>query len=179
MRILIIILLGALAATAYAEVYKWVDADGRVHYSDLPQPHAQNARQTKTKANIIETETQPFATKIAAQKNPIMFFSFDDCGSACNQAQAFLEKRGVPYKLKNSEADRAELKKLTGDMQVPVLVVGKQTPRVGYEETTWSRMLDTAGYPKSNPLGGKSSVQQPLTSVPPAKSKLPSALLPL
>ncbi len=42
-RVLLVALLAALAAPAFAagQMYRWVDAEGRVHYSDKPQPGAE------------------------------------------------------------------------------------------------------------------------------------------
>ncbi len=38
MRTLMIISLALLSLVAQATVYKWVDKDGKVHYSDEPTP---------------------------------------------------------------------------------------------------------------------------------------------
>jgi glutaredoxin len=104
-------------------------------------------------ANVIETDGQPFETKLAAEKNPVILYSFEDCDS-CVTARMLLDKRGIPYTLKNTEQDKIQLQKLTGDTIIPVIVVGKQTPRQGFEVNAWNSMLDQAGYPKSNPLAG-------------------------
>lgn len=37
-RILILAVLALLALPAYSELYKWVDSQGKVHYSDTPPP---------------------------------------------------------------------------------------------------------------------------------------------
>ena len=42
-----LILLTCLFNSAYAEVYKWVDADGKVHYGD--RPNSDSAREIKVK----------------------------------------------------------------------------------------------------------------------------------
>lgn len=70
----------------------------------------------------------------------------------CVAGETYLAKRGVPFTLKNQGEDKLVLKKLTGDNQVPVLVVGNQPPIKGFLESEWSELLDLAGYPKSNPL---------------------------
>ncbi len=170
--ICLLILLYGLSISANAQVYKWTDAQGQVHYGDLPPPQAKNLEQKKVSGNIIETDTEPYETKLAVQKNPVTLYSFAECGDPCTKAQALLDKRGVPYKLKNTDPDRAELRALTGDNRIPVLVVGKQTPRRGFEEGAWNLMLDQAGYPKSNPLAGlrKAAAKAPVTGAEPTKS---------
>lgn len=169
--ICLLILLCGLSISANAQVYKWTDTQGKVHYGDMPPPQAKNLEQKKASGNIIETDAEPYETKLAAQKNPVALYSFTECGDPCTKAQALLDKRGVPYKLKNTEQDKAELRALTGDNQIPVLVVGKQTPRQGFEEGAWNLMLDQAGYPKSNPLAGlrKAAVKAPITGTEPTK----------
>ncbi len=40
-RLLVAVVLSAVLGTAHAGVYKWVDADGNITYSDRPQPGAE------------------------------------------------------------------------------------------------------------------------------------------
>lgn len=44
------LLLASLSLGAHAEIYKWVDTDGTVHYSDI-KPNAKNATSIKTNSN--------------------------------------------------------------------------------------------------------------------------------
>jgi len=63
MRVTLFTLMAALAATAApAAVYKWVDADGVIHYSD--QPH-ENAEKVQLKA--LQTYSPPKTPPTAAQ----------------------------------------------------------------------------------------------------------------
>jgi hypothetical protein len=48
------------------------------------------------------------------------------------------------------EKSRADLKRVSGGDEVPVLVVGKQVTK-GYLADTWHTALDSAGYPRSGP----------------------------
>ena len=152
--ILFLLLLGSLVWPAMAEIYKWTDASGKVQYSDTPPPPetAKNVEQKNLTGNVVETDSQTFESKLAAQKNPVTLYFFDPCGDPCAKAKALLEKRGVPYTLKNQEQDKVELKNLTGATNMPVLVVGKSSPLEGFEEGAWNSSLDQAGYPKSDPL---------------------------
>jgi glutaredoxin len=142
----------SLSCTCQAQVYKWKDAQGNMHYSDTPPIDVKNIETKNLKANFVDSDTQPFATKLAAQKNPVILFSFAGCGDPCNQAQAYLDKRGIPYTLKNTDKDKEILQKLTGSLEVPVLVVGDKIPKRGFLEDSWASLLDDAGYPKDNPL---------------------------
>lgn len=153
-NVLFLLVLGLSAGLLHAaELYKWRDADGHVHYSDQPPPpNAKSVERKSGKGNLIESDTLPFETQLVAKKFPVTLYAFEDCGEPCRNAEAYLTGRGIPYTLKNKEEDKAAMVKLTGDNQMPVLVVGKQPPLKGYQEAQWGDLLDLAGYPKSNPL---------------------------
>ncbi|HEY0268081.1 MAG TPA: glutaredoxin family protein [Methyloradius sp.] len=162
------ILVASVSGICQAQVYKWKDAQGNMHYSDTPPMDVKNIETKNVKANVVDTDAQPFATKLAAEKNPVSLYSFTGCGDPCAQAQAYLDKRGVPYTLKNTDEDKAALQKLTGSLQVPVLVVGSKIPKRGFLEESWASLLDEAGYPKDNPLAAvKKTSAKPAPAVQP------------
>jgi glutaredoxin len=146
----------ASAPLAAAQLYQWKDAQGRMMYSDHPPPASiRNAQQKSFKGNLIETG-ESYATKTAREKHPITLYA-SACGAPCDQARKLLIDRGSPFSNKDPQASpdaQAELKKLTGKLSVPVLVVGSE--RIdGYETELWNAALDRAGYPKSAPPGSK------------------------
>lgn len=148
----------AVAAT----MYRWVDAEGNVHYTDQPPPTTAQGVQKMRPAGIVEdTSQQPYAVQQAARKYPVVLY-VSDCGEVCDKAREHLKRRGVPYTAKNpQETDVAEaLKKLIGGLQVPVLAVGSSVEK-GYEAGAWDAALDAAGYPKSNPLGRPAPAKSP------------------
>lgn len=173
--LLLLILLSGFSISTVAEIYKWENTQGQVYYSDKFPPPPAKAEQKKVTANVIETDAEPYETKMAAQKNPVTLYVFSGCGEGCDRAKVLLDKRGIPYSLKNTDADHEYLKKITGNTRMPVLIVGKQTPRQGFEEETWNSMLNRAGYPKNNPLAGlrKKSAKAPPQAKPdtPANKK--------
>ena len=75
------------------------------------------------------------------------------CGLGCEAARGLLNRRGVPFKEVDpgQPEDAAKLKEVTGDMLVPVLLVGSAIMLKGFEESAWQSALDTAGYPKTPP----------------------------
>lgn len=160
--ILMLLAIAALPAHAAGDLYKWRDAEG-VHYSDQPPPvGAKSVERKSAKGNVIDSDTMPFQTQEAAKKNPVTLYSFKECGDPCTSAESYLAKRGIPFALKNQEQDKLAVQKLTGDMQVPVMVVGTQSPLKGFQESQWGELLDLAGYPRTNPLGNLKKV--PATS---------------
>jgi hypothetical protein len=74
MRTLALALCMALAVNASAQVYKWVDAQGRVQYSDQPPPDAKTQRlkiRNSGQTEKVPTAAAPSATPdIAAGMDP-------------------------------------------------------------------------------------------------------------
>jgi len=134
-----------------AELYRWVDDDGKVHYTDQPPPAgAKKVEEKNLSTSTIDTSELPYATRQAIKKSPVTLYA-NDCGEPCKQARDHLTQRGIPYSAKNpqtSPADAQALTKLVGAAYVPVLVVGGAASK-GYEKGAWDAALDAAGYPKS------------------------------
>ena len=146
----------ASAPLAAAQLYQWKDAQGRMMYSDQPPPpNVANAQQKSFKGNLIETG-ESYATKTAREKYPVSLYA-SACGIPCDEARALLTARGIPFSNKDPQSSpeaQAALKKLTGRLSVPVLVVGSDKID-GFEAGQWNAALDRAGYPKSAPPGSK------------------------
>jgi len=177
-RILILaaIMIGtASAPLAAAQLYQWKDAQGRMVYSDQPPPpNVRNAQQKSFKGSVIEG-SESYATKVAREKSPITLYA-SACGAPCDQARQLLSGRGVPYSSKDPQASpeaQADLQKLTGKLNVPVLVVGADKID-GFETGQWQAALDRAGYPKSA-LPGRKPVPQTAAApaTPPATPATP------
>lgn len=176
MRRVVLFLLAGLAFSAHAQLYKWTDSEGRIHYSDLPQhPSTKGVKETKLFSNVIQTDDMPFEMKESARKNPITLYTFDKCGEPCKLAQELLDKRGVPYIIKNGIEFKAELQKLGSADKMPVILIGSKVIRQGFLESSWNRALDEAGYPKSNPLA---NLRKKTVKAPPDPEKTPAALAP-
>ena len=56
-------------------LYRWVDAEGKVHYSDQPPPkEIKKVGQPKLGTSTIETSDLPFETKRAAENYPVVLY---------------------------------------------------------------------------------------------------------
>jgi glutaredoxin len=145
---------GVFAANAVAQnqqVYRYVDKDGRVVYSDRgPPSDARDVQSKRLRGNVIENNDIPIASQQAQERFPVTLYSFD-CGEVCRQAEALLNRRGVPYSGVNVETPEGaeQLSKMTGELRAPVLQVGDRTFIKGYSEAQWNKALDEAGYPKA------------------------------
>ena len=149
----------ALAASLNASAqttYRWVDGDGKVHYSDRPAPH--NAMEVEEKKlgapNTIGSGGLGFAAKKAARGAPVTLFTSTDCASECQSARDFLKQQGIPHseRVLRASEDAAAYKSATGseDLLVPSLQVGAMAQK-GFEEGAWRKLLGIAGYPLSGP----------------------------
>ena len=151
-----VLLLGCLAILSLtvqaADMYRWVDSRGIVHYSDLPSPDAEKINPGKFSGQVAPGEDLPYGTRIAQQNFPVTLYVGSGCGDACDQARSLLNKRGIPYAertLRTLEEINA-FKKLTGSEIVPTLAVGKSYLK-GLQSEQWHGELDIAGYPKIAP----------------------------
>ncbi|HEY2817262.1 MAG TPA: glutaredoxin family protein [Casimicrobiaceae bacterium] len=160
-------LAAGVGAQGDKQLYRYIDADGHVVYTDKPPPpNAKNIQPKKMTANVIETNELPLAAQLASEKYPVTLYTYD-CGEICRNAEALLNRRGVPFTTINvAEPDgAAKLKTLTGANSVPVLQVGEKLVAKGLLEARWQAMLDEAGYPKTpaprrTPAGGQSAASK-------------------
>jgi hypothetical protein len=133
------------AGVAHAELFRWVDKDGNVHYSDQPPPPNARDVQQKPLAPKPGDPPIPYQLQQATRNFPVTFY-ISACGDGCTQARQLLAKRGIPH----TEYDatnpgfQEQLKKLTGgELIVPVLTVGRSVLR-GFEAGQWNAALAAA-----------------------------------
>jgi glutaredoxin len=142
----------SFALHAQTNVYRWVDRDGKVHFSDAPPPaDAKDSSSRRMGGGDGAAPQMPFATQQAMKRNPATLFVSNDCAELCASGRALLARRGVPFTERNAQTSAeaaAEVKKLVGAMQVPVLLLG-QNPVKGFDEDLWNAALDGAGYART------------------------------
>ncbi|HTS54861.1 MAG TPA: glutaredoxin family protein [Burkholderiales bacterium] len=144
-----LLLVGLIAPlSASPGVYKWTDAQGRVHYSDDPPPEAK-AQQIKLKINSIQGPAVVSSMRDAPPakaKDKVRIYSAPWCGY-CKKAKAHLAARRVPYDdvdVEASERGRSEFLQLRG-RGVPVILVGNQRMD-GFDARRLDAMLSAAGW---------------------------------
>ena len=145
--------IAATAAAQAQQVFRYVDKDGRIVYTDRPPPaDSKDVQAKRLSPNFIENNDVPVATAQAMERFPVTLFTFA-CGTVCQNAEALLNRRGVPFSTVNVEEPKGAdmLQKLTGVQQAPVLQVGDKIIAKGFNEARWTTLLDEAGYPKSPP----------------------------
>src|SRR5512140_3035528 len=124
MRARVLILLFFFPLLAQAQLYRWVDDKGNVHFSDrAPVSGAKDLHKTPMPAAQGSSAALPYALQQAITNFPVTLYTSEICKESCAQAREFLNKRGVPYRdlTVKDEADIAQMKKLSGDSVVPVM----------------------------------------------------------
>ena len=175
--LLAILVLTACAATRAdaQQLYKWLDKDGKVSYSDQPPPKdAKDVRQKGYGDNVTPSDELPFSVKEAMKRNPVTLFSFD-CGDPCDKARALLNTRGIPFADRNPQTDPTAmdaLKEATGAQSVPTLTLGTRVLK-GFAESEWHDALTSSGYPRTNP-GIRAKPVAPPTPAAPATTATPA-----
>ncbi len=143
-------LLAALLAAspaAYGQLYKWVDADGKVHYGDSPPENAQLKEITGNVSSFESVSVEPFVfdpnmiTQRKTSKQVVMY-SAEWCG-VCKKAARYFRQKGIGFtELDIEKSDKAarEFKRL-GGRGVPVILVGDQRMN-GFSASAFDRMYN-------------------------------------
>ncbi len=155
------------AGHLYAQqVYKSVDKNGRVTYSEVPPLPGSDDKLTGDSAT---SASLPYALQQVVSRYPVTLYTTADC-APCISARLMLTQRGVPFteRTVTSNEDIDAYKKLNGDTSMPLATVASQQLK-GYEETEWTKYLDAAGYPKSSTLPRSFRNAEP-TSLTPKKA---------
>ena len=153
-RIPISVLLGAVAFTASAQLYRWTDEKGRVHITDTPPPaSAKNVQKKKPAVGSVGEAQMPFELAQAVRDFPVTLYTSPNCKESCAAARSVLNRRSVPFKEVQvwDEQSNEELKRVTGASDVPTLQVGRSVHR-GYEPGGYDALLDSARYPRAGSL---------------------------
>ena len=113
-----------VSSVSYAEIYKWVDNEGKVYYSD-EKPKNKHAEEIKIEVNTYSNVT--IDESIFDYGRKVIMYSTSWCGY-CKKARNYFNKNGIQYTEYDIEKDKRALrdyKKLraTG---VPVILVGRK-----------------------------------------------------
>lgn len=160
--------LALIAGVAAAEqLYRWTDEKGAVHVTDTPPPaNAKNVQKKSVPSAPGQpsesNQQQPFELTRVTRDFPVKLYTSPSCQEPCSKAREALNKRGVPFKEITvwDEETNAEVKRLVGSNEVPVIVVGSSAQK-GFEQGAYDMLLDSAGYPKAGILPARSQAAPP------------------
>lgn len=167
-RITIAIALALSATAASAQLYRWVDKDGKVHYSDtVPPALARDVQKRARDTGAGDVPQGSFDMQLATKRFPVVLYTSEPC-PPCKDARDLLAKRGIPFRevQVGTNETRDELQKVSGAAEVPVLTVGRDVHR-GFEPAMFNDALNAAGYPKTAPPGAP---HQAATTAPKAQA---------
>lgn len=118
---LLLLLALCVGQSADAEIYKWVDENGGVHFSDA-RPAGKKARELRIKATPA-----PTAAPAARQHQRVTLYGTQWCG-ACAKARRHFNTNGIPYDdydIDRSADARRRYDRLGGH-GVPLILVGDE-----------------------------------------------------
>jgi glutaredoxin len=177
-------LLLAAAGTLAQPIYRNVDKNGKVTFSDRA-PTASTEPATAPQAGIVPPANAglPYELRQVAQRYPVTLYTGEEC-APCGAARSLLTTRGIPFEERTvkSNQDVEALQRMTSQASLPLLTIGSQQLK-GFSDTEWSQYLDAAGYPKSNslPPAYRNPPARPLVAVqaaPAAREPAPAAPAP-
>lgn len=138
-RVIIFLLLSVLAGSAgAAQVYRWVDDQGKTHFSDKPPAHLRD----------LEAQQVDGVTTTRGARARVVMLSTRTC-SICKKAKGWLRAKGVPfieYDIDSSSVGKREFKRVQGN-GVPVILVGADVV-YGFRKGQLKSLLVEAGYLK-------------------------------
>jgi glutaredoxin len=177
------LLLCAFAISASSQtLYKWVDAQGNISYSDQPPPPSMQVKDLSNTVNTLgagqsQNEALPFELAQLAAKSPVVIYTSKGCGP-CDLGRRLLRSKNVPFteKTVSSNADLKTLGTQFNAQTLPVLAVGTKSVN-GFGSSQWSDALLEGGYneldalPKSYTNGASSPLTEPQATAKPIAAK--------
>ena len=133
-----------ITGSSYAEIYKWTDENGQVHFSDR-KPANQAVTEVEIEPEIGSYESVSYGTfKVKAPKpapkDKVVMLSASWCGY-CKQARTYFKKNSIRYTDYDVEQNPRgkKLYKQMGATGVPVILVGNKRMN-GFSESGFERL---------------------------------------
>ena len=148
--LLAILLLVLIAGQVQAEIYKWVDENGKVQFSDKPNPLAKSEK-IEVKVNtyvapiMVDDGSRAAEKPKKAKPKKVVMYSAEWCG-VCKKAKAYFEKNGIRYKeydVEKSSKGKRDYKKMKGK-GVPIILVG-ESKMIGFSPSRFQQMYGADG----------------------------------
>lgn len=162
---LAVVLLTA-AGSASAQMYKWVDANGKTHFTEQPPPASAQPAQIKSMTATRAQVELPYALATAVRSHPVTLYTTTPC-AGCDLGRAHLKNRGIPFteKTVNNGSDEEKLKEVGGDGSLPLLLVGSNKV-TGFQAARWDGALSAAQYPAQKILPKNYQYPAPQAAAP-------------
>ena len=142
-NLILLVSLLIIAIPSFAEIYKWVDEEGQIHFSDK-KPENQVATEIEVEISSYQSvsySTSKVDTSKIASRTKVVILSASWCGS-CKKAKKYFKKnriRYTDYDIEKSSKGKRLYKQL-GATGVPVIIVGKKRMN-GFSEAGFERLI--------------------------------------
>lgn len=124
-KLLLVLLL--FSCWVSADIYRWTDAAGRVHFGDEPH-EKRDAQQITPKINTYEhIKYESPATTESATTRKVVMYSTRAC-PYCKKARTYFRNQGIPfveYDIEKNQKAKRRYDKF-GGRGVPVIFIGKK-----------------------------------------------------
>lgn len=130
-----------IAQISSAEIFKWTDDEGRVHFGDSPKAE-HNAERVVLKINSYQHVSFDDLTFYQPPQNDkITIFTTDWC-TYCNKAKDYFKQSGIAYTEYDIEKNKhgKQLYDQIGGTGVPVILAGKKRMN-GFSIAGFERLL--------------------------------------
>ncbi len=141
-------LLTLLALSVQAAMYKYVDENGRVHYTDKPPADAQlepvqGQISSYASSGTAESGASEGASAAVTRNKRVILYSTSWCG-VCKRAKSYMNQNGIrytEYDIEKTEKGRRDYTAMNGK-GVPILLVGDRRMN-GFSAQKLEAMLAT------------------------------------
>ena len=143
----VLLLTFALSTSAFAEIYKWVDSNGKTHFTDNP-PEQATVTKLDLQINSYTTENASaykFDSSLISKRrsnHDVIMYSASWCG-VCKTAKKYFKKNNIKYTeydIEKSAKGKKDFKKINGK-GVPVILVGNNRMN-GFSAAGFDRMYN-------------------------------------
>ena len=136
-----------ISTQSYAQLYKWVDADGNVHYGDDPPESAKLEQiagevHSYTTVSVEAFDFDPNKTTQSNGAKTVVIYSTSWC-DPCRQAARHFRKNSISFTehdIEKSAYAAREYKKLNG-RGVPVILIGEKRMN-GFKGKTFDKVYN-------------------------------------
>ena len=127
------------AINGNAEIYKWTDEKGKVHYSDKKPT---NLKSEEIRLRINTYESVSYDASIFNTGKKVVLYSTDWCGY-CKKAKQYFVRKGIPfteYDIEKNSKARKQYQNM-GAKGVPVILVGNKRMN-GFSEKGFEKIYN-------------------------------------